>query len=403
MLVIKSSIKLRLCLLLSILICFSCQDDKLTDAPSEFQSLLHYEKVWDLDAQSIKGLIILSGYDIDSGLVQFDIEVYQITYQTVIKGESKEAIGYISLPSVKNTDVPVLLSFRPSLSSNADINQNEDDLSARTELLSSLGFINLIPDFVGFGDSDKQVLPYLIKEATIQNSMDMLNASKEMLEAIKQPYLPSLIMLGYSQGAHQAMATLEALENSPLPPWTAEVIAIGACPFDLQSLCREITSHQQYTSPELLVYLISAYHLYYEWPGSFNQYFRSPYAEIIQNTFDNQLSLEQTKSQLTKDLQQLVQPDFLTALREGNHTLLEEALSINSIQPWKAESIIRGYHVPTDKVIPISNSQHFFSRMEELQPSKVSFFELGNATNHVDGSLPMLQEVLPWLVSKYSN
>lgn len=387
--------------LLVALISIGCQEKEILDVLLEPQSLVRYEKLREIEKDQLEALIQISGYDIDTSLIRFDIEVYQIVYKTILKDEVVEASGLLALPLKTFTNVPILMSFSPSLSSASDTDDMDDGLSDHTELLSTLGFISLIPDNIGLGASSKEVYPYLIKEASVQNSLDLLKAASEMLDKIRQPYDRSLLLLGYSQGAYQAMATLEALELFPQNFWEPEVAMAGGGPYNLQTLGREIASQDQYASPELLAYLIAAYHLYYEWPGSLEQYFRQPYADFISSGYNGELSLEYIKSQLTTDLSLLLQADFLDALRQGSNNQLEEALVSNSIHPWRIKANVRGYHVPSDKVIPVKNSRQFYSKMEELQPAKVSYIEMEEATGHVNGGITMLEDVLPWLISIY--
>ena len=78
-------------------------------------------------------------------------------------------------------DYPILCFHNGTNTENrlAPTENPTNELFSILESVSSLGFIVVIPDYIGFGASSQRTHPYLIAEPTTQSILDLIRAVKE--------------------------------------------------------------------------------------------------------------------------------------------------------------------------------------------------------------------------------
>ena len=381
------------------LIFFSCEKSEV--APDEIQNeyLIDYELLETIEANQLKIFIGLFDQSVNTDVIRYDVEIYRVTYLTEYQGNMTEASGLLCVPlDAKMVDFPIFLGFHASISSQSESPSNfSNPIGTGLEFFASLGFIGVIPDYLGFGVSSQLFHPYLVKESVTQVSTDMVRAAAEMMDELNQSYERQLYLAGYSQGAYNTIATLSALENDGLlPDWEVAATAAGAGTYDLKFLTEQTLSKDNYASPEVLSYLIWSYHNYYNLEGDAGTYFQEPYASLIPSLFDGNNSLGEIGQSLTTDLTLLLQPDFLSDLRNGEETVFYQILEENSIPAWTAKSPINLLHAPQDEVIGFENSTEFVNDLEEAGSASITFTSL-SAPGHTQAAIPMLINTLFWL------
>lgn len=385
-------------LLLAFLL-FSCEEDSLTPPESSNEYLLDYELLETFEANQLRTFIALYQQGADTDVIRYDVEIYKVTYLSSYQGQATEASGLVCIPAeAKVVSFPFFLGLHASISSQSESPSNfSSPLGTGLEFFAALGYVSVIPDYLGFGVSSQFFHPYLVRESVTQASVDMIKATEEMMEELDQTYEQELYMAGYSQGGYNTMATLYAFENeSLLPDWEIGAAAAGAGAYDLEFLTQETVEKQNYASPEVLAYLIWSYHIYYQLEGGAEQYFQEPYAGRIPSLFDGTKSLGEVKEQLTTDLTILLQPDFLASLRDGADYQLRDAVLQNSIPAWATNTPINLLHSPNDEVIGIANSTGFAEEMENAGSSNIVVTPL-DAPGHRQAAIPMLINTIFWL------
>ena len=131
------------------------------------------------------------------------MSVFKLIYKTEINGEKISASGLISIPAIPG-EYPVL-SFQNgtnTLNDNCPTNNPDDNLYKLVEFIASMGFVVIIPDYPGFGESAGIPHPYLIKEPTIGSVKDMIRAVRESGDEDFPGIVVSddVYLMGYSQG-----------------------------------------------------------------------------------------------------------------------------------------------------------------------------------------------------------
>ncbi|MDF9797345.1 pimeloyl-ACP methyl ester carboxylesterase [Catalinimonas alkaloidigena] len=379
----------------------ACEENEPVSEINENKYLLEFEQISSIDANQLRGVAQIFQPSFDVSAIQYNSDIYKITYQSEYRGEDVVTSGLVCIPAAaKTTDFPLLLGFHPSISSQDEAPSSfSDNLQSGVELFGALGFITVIPDYIGFGSSSSLPHPFLVREAMSKNSVDMLLAVEELLAELEQIYRKEVSMIGYSQGGYNAVATLRHFENEqPLEEWQVVATAAGGGTYDLDEMKQQIFQQQRYDAPQNIAFLIYSYHEYYDFDGSFDQYFQEAYTDFIPTAFGNDLTLGQIKGRLTSDLEQLLEPSFLNELRTNSETDFNDALSENSIIPWQVQSPLHIYHATKDSVINIENSRSFYKEIEAMGSQQLNYTELTEPSTHTNAGAPMLLDGILWIL-----
>ena len=133
------------------------------------------------------------------------------TYPSIdIDGNPITLSGKVMLPKNGIPKRMIIVSHY-TVCSNAEAPSN--CLSLEGMLVRS-GYGLIIPDYIGYGVTAKEVHPYLVMDVTAHNVVDMYLAVEPWLEAIgRKADDPSLDLMGYSQGGATTMAVQYLIET----------------------------------------------------------------------------------------------------------------------------------------------------------------------------------------------
>lgn len=154
------------------------------------------------------------------------------TYRSVdTEGNDVVLSGKIIVPSDGNFKRIVLASHY-TIGSNAECPSNAFQLEGT---LAAMGYAVVMPDYLGYGVSADKIHPYLIREVTAINVIDMYSAVISFFNSAgTKPEHDDIILIGYSQGGANTMNVLHQIEK------TREDIAVhrvfaGGGPYDLKA------------------------------------------------------------------------------------------------------------------------------------------------------------------------
>jgi len=333
--------------------------------------------------------------------IVYDITLYKISYHSTYRDEAVLASGLIAVPTGKEGIFPLLSAHHGTIFSNADAPSNFNIPSnvSGFELLASLGYITLIPDYLGYGASQNLLHPYYDFEHTAGAIIDFIQAAKEFLPEIDVEENGQLFLFGYSEGGYTTVAALRAIEENPALDLKVTAAAAGAGGYDIVNMVEQISSWKTYTYPAYLALVISAYNTTNQWNRPLTDFFQEPYASRLENLLDGSQGGSAINAQLNDTLEELFNPVFLTGLKEGSETTVIEAFRVNSVHNWNPRTPLRLYHEQDDEIIPITNSASTFAQMQDNGSSQVAYFPFDEADSHSTGFQPMLEHVISWFES----
>lgn len=351
-------------LLLAIALIFvSCQDDNDPNSSEDPKVLVNATLVTTIRAAQIQLLAQISGLNIDASKFVNDVDIYTVTYNTEYKDNNVVASGLISLPK-SNASAPVLSYQHGTITRDEDapsifaVNKNETLVAGA---FSSSGFVTVIPDYVGFGNTSNTLHPYYVEDAIAGSVVDMLHAAVELAEEKGITLDKKLFLAGYSEGGYATMATHKAIEADGVGDLELVASFPGAGAYDLMDIQERLFATDIYEQPFYLAYITLAYRNTYDFTTVLSDFFKEPYASRIPDLFDNQKSSAEINNQLTSNIADLIQPEMRTGLRtEARYKYLADALAANSLTDWAPKKRMFMYHGTSDKTVPFENSQHVY-------------------------------------------
>ena len=230
--------------------------------------------------------------------------------------------------------------------------------------MASVGFIGVIPDYLGFGSSSSILHPYYVEDLTASSILDMLKAAAEFAQQKNLQFNGKLFLAGYSEGGYATMAAHKAVESEGLDGFNLIASFPGAGAYDLSGMQKHIFSLQDYGDPHYLAYMARAYQIEYDEDNLLTDFFKEPYASSIPGLFDGQKGADEINAQLTSKVSDLIQEDMLNNIHTNpQYDYLENAFVENSLTDWSPKIQMFMYHGLSDATVPYQNSVDTYNKL----------------------------------------
>ncbi len=242
--------------------------------------------------------------------IQYDVDVIKITYPVTYPSTSSGVIDVnriasddrgrtymqsarVFIPRVPaganlpEPTFPTILKFHGTQFSDLESPSNCDPLVSNVcegLLDATNGFIVIMPDYLGFGESRDAVplhpsfIPeYYVFDArvaldTFRNLIRTTNIAQQKLDAVGNPYL---FLAGYSEGGYAALATQRYFESLGDVNYKITASAPGATPIDLNLTARRLFGSEYFAAPPFIANVYFAYKRNYNYSFSNNDIFKS--------------------------------------------------------------------------------------------------------------------------------
>lgn len=179
-----------------------------------------------------------------TGVPKCAISVYYMKYGTIgSAGETTDATGAIMVPSgadpACSAPHPVVL-YAHGTSYDKNFNMAQIDKNGEASLVAAMyaaqGFIVVAPNYAGYDVSQLGYHPYLNAEQSANDMIDSLRAARKAFPVIGAADAGKLLITGYSQGGHVAMATQRAMQLSYASEFKVTALAGQSGPYAMSLL-----------------------------------------------------------------------------------------------------------------------------------------------------------------------
>ena len=176
-----------------------------------------------------------------TGTPKCAISTYYMKYATVGgAGEATDATGAIMVPSGADAACagprPVLL-YAHGTATDKNFNMANLRDNAEASLVAAMyaaqGFIVVAPNYAGYDTSSLGYHPFLNAEQQANDMVDALRAARKAFATIGASDAGKLVIAGYSQGGHVAMATQRAMQTTYASEFTVSAMAGMSGPYAL--------------------------------------------------------------------------------------------------------------------------------------------------------------------------
>lgn len=250
--------------------CLIADTDTSNSAYGEFVSI---EKQYSLTKEYVASKMSETNAAL-SAAVSSGVHIYKISYNSKITSAdttTTQASGLLIVPYTACTDAnntaPWVVLNHGTIVDNASAPSN----NLREGLFEGgLGFIAVVPDYIGFGDSyindpTQRIHPYIIADTYATDGYAIMKAATQVLGS--NGITPgNLYIKGYSEGGYAALALQRSLETSGQTDFTITASAPSAGPYSTVGLGALLTTSlaNETISPTLFGYLATSY--YYNYP-----------------------------------------------------------------------------------------------------------------------------------------
>lgn len=338
-------------------------------------------------------------------LVKTDVDVQKMVYKTPFQDKSIKASGLVYLPKTPG-NYPVL-SFQNGTTtehSKAPSAGEESEMLFMLQCVASMGYIVVIPDYIGFGESSSLPHPYFHAESTTQSILNLLRAMKEYTIENDLPAQPTndLFLFGYSQGGWATLLVQKEIETKLASEFNLKASASAAGPYSLDYMYGHITGQTEYPAPYFTAYLINSYTSLGLVSNPVSDFFREPYAGRIPGLFDGSRSSSNINSYLSVKTADLLTQEFKEGYSSNSKfASFKSALEANSVKTsdWKMTTPTHLFHGEVDVIVPMALSQKTVADLKAAgtPESKIQLLTLPKI-GHSDGILPIGVSTILWFM-----
>ena len=303
------------------------------------------------------------------------IKVYKVVYKTKnTDGTEIQASGTVSVPNV-TTAVPMVSVQHGTLFNEADAPSNygaNSEASTVGALLSSLGYILVYPDYIGYGASKNLPHPYEHRESLASACLDMIRAAKELLRQEQIAWDERLYIGGYSEGGGATIALQKKMEEETGSEFNLRASSCGAGAYDKTAFMNFLINNKSSgdaTYNQFYVWVLLTYDRIYKLNRPLTTYFKEPYATQIQ------LTREKTTG-ITVSFDQILTDSFKKGVKDGTDVAFVNAVKDNDMIDWKPRTPTRLYHGTADVTVYPFTSQNADAAMKKRGATTVQYIPL---------------------------
>lgn len=336
----------------------------------------------------------------------YGVDVFRVIYQTHFRDEPITASSLVCIP--RGETLFPMVSFQNGTNTchfNAPSENYEDFIYTLIALMAGNGYIITVPDYIGFGESDHMLHPYMHRESSNNSVIDLLKATRDLLKqnSIESGHNGDLYLMGYSQGGWASLSVLDYLEDNPIPGFYPVATACGAGAYDLLEMAQYISQLEEYPTPFFIPYFIESRRQNEIMEVDLGIYFNEPYVSSIPGLFDGNYCNSEINSEFTASISDFFTLELIEHFEDGEAFLsLREELTNNSVIPWNLQSKLHLYHSIGDNSIPYTQTEKCYNEFLGLGASSelITLSIVNNDTlDHDDAVLPWGIEVINWFKS----
>ena len=354
------------------------------------------------DLRSIECRLGLSYFRIIDSMPRYpgsvQLRTVKVTCQSIHPSGSAERIplsGVLFLPPVVDSarmhSQLLALPYTYVLNRQAPTRQLTDYASSRLEaymlfgiLLATRGYIVLMPDYPGFGDSfGRCAISYVEQRPMVRATIDFIRAAQRVLQEMHYRKKDTLTITGYSLGAYVATQTVRELETgvTSIAELTVDRLWVGGTPCDLKRIADEAKASDHLPTPYLLPLAINGYRRNGYPTLAISRILKAPYATQLSIRFDG--SNEAYSNALPTRASDLFTEAFIRGDADASAPI-DAILQANSLKPWHNRCAFVMLHGRSDRTVYFDNARTYADR-HNAAGGQVNFQEVPG--NHKEAGL----------------
>jgi len=302
-----------------------------------------------------------------SGAARCDVRVVQVAYSSVgVRNEPVELSAGLYVPENCRGPFPLLAEAHGT---QADRTRSAAKVGATSNIITffaAQGYVVVVADYLGLGGSSYPFHPYLHADSEASAIVDAIRAAKGAVSTLNVPMSDKVMLFGYSQGGHAAMAAQKEIEQHHGAEISLAASAPMAGPYFLSqtflgSWFGQTAGEENVLASELLSYTLVSYRkIYADVCPELKDCFAQTYADIVTPLFPSSRELFEIRKQNVlppgNQLSDLRNPVFTATFLMDAHEPFRRALARNDLLDWtpKTPMVLCGSR--RDAVVQFNNS-----------------------------------------------
>ena len=251
----------------------SCSDNAESTEPAGEKYFISADEVGSYSAATLQAFAIAAGQSDIAPQLKYDVKSYRVVYQTMYNGTPIQASGLLLVPVGMKEAAPIVSVQHGTMFEKSEAPTVSNDFSG-IEFFTSAGFISLMPDFIGYGESEAIFHPYYDRQHSAMAVVDMIRAGKDFLKNKKIAFNNQLFLTGYSEGGYVTLAAAKEIETNSTYGLTVTAVGAGAGGYDLVEMLSGVATNTYYAYPSYLAFVLMSYNTTYSWNKPLTYFFK---------------------------------------------------------------------------------------------------------------------------------
>ena len=300
------------------------------------------------------------GIPSESFSADYDVNAYRVTYDMPFLGDTIEVSGALFVPQGFDDPcgLPIHIYMHGTIFDRTDAPSFLSIEGSFGGLMSTLGQLVLMPDYVGLGTSEL-IHPYVHADSESDAGFYMMRAADALSDELGYALNGQNFISGYSQGGHAAMALARDLTTTAYgDEFPLSGAVPGSGPYDISGTQFPQTfEFETYSNPAYLAYNVigwnSVYGTLYD---DLSEVFQEPYASTMLDLFDGTNDAETINNACPSTLEEFLQPGLVEEIQNDPMHPFQLAALDNDVYQWIPEAPVEMYYCTQDEQVFYQNA-----------------------------------------------
>ena len=300
------------------------------------------------------------GIPSESFSADYDVNAYRVTYDMPFLGDTIEVSGALFVPQGFDDPcgLPIHIYMHGTIFDRTDAPSFLSIEGSFGGLMSTLGQLVLMPDYVGLGTSEL-MHPYVHADSESDAGFYMMRAADALSDELGYALNGQNFISGYSQGGHAAMALARDLTTTAYgDEFPLSGAVPGSGPYDISGTQFPQTfEFETYSNPAYLAYNVIGWNsIYGTLYDDLSEVFQEPYASTMLDLFDGTNDAETINNACPSTLEEFLQPGLVEEIQNDPMHPFQLAALDNDVYQWIPEAPVEMYYCTQDEQVFYQNA-----------------------------------------------
>lgn len=372
-------------------------------AAHDHHTFISYSYIGEFTAAQAK-LAVEKSAPLNTLPMNYNFKLYKVLYKTpAVDGTPMTASGLVAMPisPLKQVDIVSYQHGTRFFRDDAPTANVKKNFIYPAIFTSSGGYLLSMPDYLGLGDNELKIQPYVDAKTLASASIDMLFAAKELAAKLQYPVSDKLFLTGYSEGGFSTMVMYETLLKSH-PEIHVTAAAPGSAPYDWNETMKFVVDGDGPRSSAylgLFYYSVQLYHHY--WSGA-DAIFKKPYDSLIPYLYDGSHTNEEILSGMPKNPHDLLQDKFMDIIRNGTEPHLPDLIANFNHYDFKSTSPLLLIGTKGDHDVPYHGAEIAYETLKK-KSNEVYIRSVSDNLDHIQAFPYITKEQLEFFEQYGAN